>query len=256
MGFLSKVMAETRARLDAKPLDDGPLRERLALRAPAADLVAALRADPPAVIAEVKRASPSAGTIAGGVDPAARAREYAAGGAAAVSVLTNRHFGGSLADLATVRDAVDLPLLRKDFIVHPSQVVEARASGADAVLAITACLDDDELSGLLDAAHELAMDVLIETHSDDDLARALATDARIIGINARDLETLEVDLGAAIGRLRVVPGDRVAVLESGVTTRADVEAALAAGASAILVGETLMRAADPAAAIRDLRGTR
>jgi indole-3-glycerol phosphate synthase len=143
-------------------------------------------------------------------------------------------------------------VLRKDFLVLPAQVLEARAAGADSVLLITSCLDDAELHVMLDAARDLGMEPLLETHSDEDLDRALATDAEIVGVNARDLETLRVDTDAALARLRRIPSDRVAVLESGVSTRGHVVAAVDAGASAILVGEALMRAHDPGAAVRHL----
>jgi indole-3-glycerol phosphate synthase len=256
MGFLSEVMEDLRARLAAEPPDDGASRELLSGSPPARDLAAALSNDPPSILAEIKRASPSAGTIAARVDPASLAIAYAEGGAAAVSVLTDSaHFGGSLGDLDAVRLAVEIPVLRKDFLVVPGQVLEARAHGADSVLLITACLSDDELMEMLAAARELGMEPLVETHSDRDLDRALATDARMVGVNARDLQTLQVDLRVALDRVRRVGPDRVTVLESGVATRGQVEAAIAAGASAILVGEALMRAGDPAAAIRELRGT-
>jgi indole-3-glycerol phosphate synthase len=258
MGFLSDLVAELRLDLAAHPLDRDALRRAAGDARPARDLGAALsdavRTDGVALIAEVKRASPSAGSIAAEADPAARARAYAAAGAAAVSVLTEQiHFGGSLEDLAAVREVVDVPLLRKDFLIDADQVLAARAAGADAVLLIAASLDDDELRALIAAARDLGMEPLVESHTDEDLDRVLATDARIVGVNARDLETLEVDVAAArfrIGRIR----DRIAVFESGIGTRADVEGAVAAGASAILVGETLMRADDPAATARALLG--
>ena len=258
MGFLSDLVAELRLDLAAHPLDRDALRRAADDAPPARDLEVALsdavRTDGVALIAEVKRASPSAGAIAADADPAAQARGYAAAGAAAVSVLTERiHFGGSLEDLAAVRDVVDVPLLRKDFLIDADQVLAARAAGADAVLLIAASLDDDELRALIAAARDLGMEPLVESHTDEDLDRVLATDARIVGVNARDLETLEVDVAAArirIGRIR----DRIAVFESGIRTRADVEGAVAAGASAILVGETLMRAGDPAATARALLG--
>ncbi|MGE5227491.1 MAG: indole-3-glycerol phosphate synthase TrpC [Planctomycetaceae bacterium] len=252
MGFLEGVVAQVRRRLAADPLDVERLR-RAAAGAPAPrPWAAALRARPLAVIAEVKRASPSAGPIAS-PDPVAQALAYARGGAAAISVLTEPdHFHGSLQDLVAVRAGVDLPVLRKDFLVAPSQVVQARAAGADAVLVIASAVDDDELRALLEEAAAWGLGVLLETHGDDDLERALGTDAEVIGVNARDLETLAVDPAAARARLRAIPQDRVAVLESGIATRADVEAARRAGASAILVGEALMRAPDPSAMVREL----
>jgi indole-3-glycerol phosphate synthase len=141
-------------------------------------------------------------------------------------------------------------VLRKDFLLDPDQLVEARAAGADSVLLIAACLDDELLDRMISGARALGMEPLLETHSDDDLERGLATDAEVIGVNARDLETLDVDLPTALGRLRAIPPGRITVFESGIASHDDVVAAVAAGASAILVGETLMRAADPAAAIR------
>ena len=259
MGFLTDLVAEIRRDLDRHPLDEGALLVRALAMPPARDLAGAVqaaveRAGRPAVIAEVKRASPSAGVIAD-PDPAKQARAYAAAGAAAVSVLTEpRHFGGSLADLRAVRTAVELPVLRKDFLVHPSQVIEARAAGADAALLITAAVTPAELSALLTTAKDLGLGVLLETHSDRDLDLALASDAEMVGVNARDLETLEVDPAAARRRLGRIPPDRIAVLESGIATREDVRAAVDAGASAILVGEALMRSADPARTVRTLVG--
>jgi indole-3-glycerol phosphate synthase len=255
MGFLTDVVGDVRRRLEGRPLDDSMLLARATLLPPPLDLVRALRDGAPSVIAEVKRASPSAGTIADDADPVVQARAYATGGAAAISVLTEpAHFHGSLLDLHAVRLAVDLPLLRKDFLIQPSQVIEARAHGADAVLLITACLNDGDLAAMLACASDLGMGVLVEVHSDDDVERAVASSAPVIGVNARDLETLDVDIERALERLRMIPADRVAVLESGISTRAHVEAAVAAGASGILVGEALMRAPDPIAKLRELRG--
>jgi indole-3-glycerol phosphate synthase len=254
MGFLTDLLDRVRRDLEEHPLDDASLMARVSAMPPARDLEVALRrAEPPALIAEVKRASPSAGVIADDVNPSVLARGYEAGGATAISVLTeSRHFQGSLADLQAVRSSVAVPVLRKDFSIHPSQVIEARASGADAVLLIVAALTDAELRMLLSVAHDLGLATLVETHSDEDLRRALETDARVIGVNARDLETLEVDVEGALAQVGRVPEDRIAVLESGISSRANVDAALEAGASAILVGEALMRAADPARAVRKL----
>jgi indole-3-glycerol phosphate synthase len=254
MGFLTDVVERLRRDLEEHPLDDVALMARVSAMPPAKDLEAALTVgEPPALIAEVKRASPSAGTIAEDVNPSVLARGYQAGGAAAVSVLTEpRHFQGSLADLQAVRSSVSIPVLRKDFLIHPSQVIEARASGADAVLLIVAALTDAQLRALLEAAGDVGLAALVETHSDDDLRRALDSDAKLIGVNARDLETLEVDVAGALARVGRVPDDRISVLESGISTRANVDAALEAGASAILVGEALMRADDPARAVRKL----
>jgi indole-3-glycerol phosphate synthase len=254
MGFLTDMLERLRRDLEEHPLDDIALMARVSAMPPAKDLEAALRAaDPPALIAEVKRASPSAGVIAEDVNPSVLARGYQAGGAAAVSVLTEpRHFQGSLADLQAVRSSVSIPVLRKDFLIHPAQVIEARASGADAVLLIVAALTDAQLGALLEAARDVGLAALVETHSDEDLGRAIESGARIIGVNARDLETFSVDVKGALARIGRVPDDRISVLESGISTRANVDAALEAGASAILVGEALMRAEDPARAVRKL----
>ena len=254
MGFLTDLVERLRLDLQEHPLDDALLMARASAMPPTRDLEGALRtAAPPALIAEVKRASPSAGAIAEDANASVLARGYEAGGAAAVSVLTEpRHFHGSIADLQAARSSVSIPILRKDFVVHPSQIIESRAAGADAVLLIVAALTDPELRALLEAAVDLGLAAVVETHSDDDLRRALETDARIIGVNARDLESLDVDVEGALARLGGIPGDRLGVRESGVSTRAHVDAALAAGASAILVGEALMRADDPARAVRKL----
>jgi indole-3-glycerol phosphate synthase len=257
MGFLTEITAGIRRRMLEHPPDEGRLLARARVRPPARDALAAIRGSvaKPAVIAEVKRASPSAGSIAPVTDPAAQASAYAGAGAAVISVLTEpTHFHGSLTDLEAVRVVVDVPVLRKDFLVHPAQVIEARANGADAVLLIAASLSQDELVALLALTRDLGMAAFVEAHGDEDLDRVLDTDARLIGVNARDLETLEVDIDRALARLARVPDDRLAVLESGISTRADVVAADRAGASAILVGESLMRADDPGRKLRELVG--
>jgi indole-3-glycerol phosphate synthase len=255
VGFLTDVVEGTRRRLERQPLDEGGLMALAMRMPPARPFVGALwSAPPPAVIAEVKRASPSEGDIAD-VDPAAQARAYAAAGAAAVSVLTEpEHFDGAIADLHAVHLAVNVPVLRKDFLVHPSQVIEARAEGADAILLISAALSIAELRAMLAAAEDLGLGALVETHSADDLDDALGTDAKVIGVNARDLETLEVDFDRALRLVGRVPEDRIAVLESGIWSRAQVVHATEAGARALLIGEVLMRSEDPGAKIRELRG--
>jgi len=255
MGFLSEVVDQVRRRLDRAPLDDARLMALAMGLPPTRPFAEALRsAASPAVVAEVKRSSPSAGWIAD-VDPAAQARAYEAAGAAAVSVLTEpEHFDGALADLRAVHLAVEVPVLRKDFLVHPSQVIESRVGGADAVLLIAAALSEPELKAMLGAAGDLGLGALVETHSEEDLEKALATNAEVVGVNARDLETLDVDLERALAMLGRVPEDRVAILESGIASRGDVERATAAGARAILVGEAFMRAGDPGAKLRELRG--
>lgn len=254
MGFLTELVERIRRDLREQPPNDAALMARAHAMPPARPFEEALRAaSPPALIAEVKRASPSAGSIAPDVDPRALALAYEAAGATAISVLTEpHHFEGSLADLQSVRSSVGIPVLRKDFHVHPAQLIEARAAGADAVLLIVAAVSDPELSALLATARDLGIGTLVEAHSDEDLERAIATDAAVIGVNARDLETLAVDVPAALERIARVPKDRLAVLESGIAGRADVDAAIEAGASAILVGEALVRAEDPARAARKL----
>jgi indole-3-glycerol phosphate synthase len=254
MGFLTDLLDDLRRRLERDPLDEPGLLALAMHLPPPRPFEDALRSAPPALIAEYKRSSPSAGAISE-PDVASQARAYEEGGAAAISVLTEpTRFDGALADLRAVRLAVSLPVLRKDFLIHPAQVIESRAAGADAVLLIAAALSELELKGMLAVAADLGLGALVETHSEEDLAKSLATDAPVIGVNARDLETLEVDVERALAMLREVPSDRVAVLESGVSMREDVERAIDAGARAVLVGETLMRSPDPRATIRSLRG--
>jgi indole-3-glycerol phosphate synthase len=197
------------------------------------------------VIAEIKRASPSEGPIAPSADAAEVARRYEAGGAAAISVLTSgKDFGGSLLDLARVRQVTDLPLLCKDFMVDPYQVVEARAHGADAILVILALVDDGLAADLIQAAEDHEMDVLVEVHDERELRRALELGAPVIGVNARNLATLKVDPAVQRRLLGAVPSGYIAVAESGVASRADLDAAGAAGASAALVGTAVMRDPD------------
>ena len=257
MGFLSDLVDDLRRRLERDPLDESSLLGLAMQLPPPRPFEEAVRgATPPAVIAEFKRSSPSAGEIAE-TDLATQVRKYGAGGAVAISVLTEpTRFDGSLTDVRAARLAAPLPVLRKDFLVHPAQVIESRATGADAVLLISAALTELELKGMLAVADDLGLGALVEAHSEEDLAKVLTTDAGVVGVNARDLETLELDLERALALLPLVPRDRVAVLESGVSTREHVERALDAGASAVLVGETLMRAPDPEATIRELRGER
>jgi indole-3-glycerol phosphate synthase len=195
-----------------------------------------------AVVAEIKRASPSQGVIAPAADVAATARAYASGGAAAMSVLcAERDFGGSLDDLVAARRAAPLPALAKDFTVFPEQVAAQRLAGADAILVILAMMSDDEARRLLQAADLLGMDALVETHTAAEVKRALDIGARIVGVNARDLNTLAVDRDRQLELVAALPGTVLRVAESGIAARADVEAAHAAGADAVLVGTALMR---------------
>jgi indole-3-glycerol phosphate synthase len=180
-------------------------------------------------------------------------RAYERGGAAALSVLTEQdHFGGSLADLAAARDATDLPILRKDFTIDPYQLYEAAAAGADAVLLVVGALSDSDLGSLYGIARQLELDAIVEVHDEEELERALAVDADVIGINNRNLADFSVDLGVTFELLTDVPAGKTVVSESGIHTRADVEELEQVGVDAVLVGEALMRAPDPEAACRDL----
>jgi indole-3-glycerol phosphate synthase/phosphoribosylanthranilate isomerase/anthranilate synthase/indole-3-glycerol phosphate synthase/phosphoribosylanthranilate isomerase len=228
----------------------------VAIAAPPLPFAAALRPGdlgPARLIAEVKRASPSKGLLVEDLDPAAQAEAYADGGAAAISVLTEPHFFlGSLDDLAAVRRAVELPLLRKDFVLDEYQVYEARAAGADAILLIAAILDDTLLSRLHQLARQLGMDTLIEAHDQAEIERALRVEASVVGINSRDLKTFNVD-DSLVARLgHIIPSDTILVSESGIADRAQATRARAWGADAILVGEALMRSSSVSADTRSL----
>ena len=219
----------------------------------AAAIEAKLDAGLPAVIAEVKKASPSQGVIRADFDPAAIATSYAAAGAACLSVLTDADFfHGSEAYLREARDACALPVLRKDFIVDAYQVFEARANGADCILLIAACLSDAQMAEFEAIARSLDMDVLVEVHDGAELDRALALKTPLLGINNRDLRTFEVSLDTTIGLLGRIPADRLVVTESGILAPADVARMRAAGVGAFLVGEAFMRAADPGTALATL----
>ena len=255
--FLARAVADALAASAARAasLPEPELRAAAGGAPPARGLRAALAAPGVGLIAEVKRRSPSVGPIRPALDPAALAGAYERGGASAVSVLTEPvHFGGSPADLEAVRAAVGLPVLRKDFVTSAYQVWEARAWGADAVLLIVAALTGAQLADLLAEAAEAGIDALVEVHDDTEAAAAAVAGANLIGVNARDLRTLEVDLGRFAAIAAGLPPDAVLVAESGIRDRADVEAAAAAGAHAVLVGETLVRAEDPARAVAALLG--
>ncbi len=222
---------------------------------PARSLISALQGRGCAIIAEIKRRSPSKGEIRRHVDPPAIAALYEQNGAAAISVLTDRvFFGGSGEDLTVVRRVSSLPVLRKDFIVDPYQNYETRLLGADAVLLIADILDDDTLAGFLARAAYLGLDCLVEAHDLPALERAVAAGAQIVGINNRDLNTFSVNLETSIALRHHVPQDRMVVSESAIGGRSDIEYLLSAGISAFLVGETLMRADDIGEALRALLG--
>ncbi len=219
---------------------------------PVIDVLPSLQSSNLSVIAEVKRSSPSKGALAQISDPAALALSYQTGGATAVSVLTeSRKFGGSLADLAAVRSAVNIPILRKDFTVDEYQIFEARAYGADIILLIVAALSDLQLSEFFAISKSLGMQVLVETHTLEEVERALTLDPEIIGVNARDLTTLKIDLGAFDKLALAIPEGVVKVAESGISSLSDVISYRKSGAEAILVGEALVKDGDPAQMIRD-----
>ena len=255
MTVLDDILVGTRedlARRQAEtPLD--ALKQAAKTAAPVRDGFAALRRPGVAVIAEVKRSSPSKGALAAIADPAGLAEDYEAGGASIISVLTEqRRFGGTLADLDAVRQRVDVPLLRKDFVVSSYQVWEARAHGADVVLLIVAALEQEALVSLIERTESLGMSALVEVHDEAELHRALSANARIVGVNARDLHTLEVDR-TVFGRLVPhIPDAVVKVAESGVRGPHDLLAYAACGADAVLVGEGVVTGGNPRQAVADL----
>lgn len=262
--YLSEIVAAHRRRAAGDRRDVAELVGHALVAPPPAPFAPALRrsggeegsaARALAVIAEVKRRSPSRGALAPGLDPAALARAYAAGGAACLSVLTDSaYFGGSAADLRAARRAAGLPVLRKDFTVCEADVCDARLMGADAVLLIAAALDDSELAGLRALADRLSLDALVEVHDARELERALAAGARIVGVNQRDLETFEVRTDLAEQLASSIPSGVVAVAESGVTRPEAARRLAGAGYDAILVGEAVVTAADPSAAVAALAG--
>ncbi|MBS4938618.1 MAG: indole-3-glycerol phosphate synthase TrpC [Actinomyces sp.] len=251
--IIAGVREDLKEREDRVPL--ARIKEMEAQVPEAKDALGALRNRDGAVkiISEVKRSSPSKGALAAIPDPAALASTYEAGGASVISVLTEqRRFNGSLADLDAVRAAVDIPILRKDFIVTPYQIHEARAHGADLVLLIVAALEQNVLVSLLERTRSLGMEALVETHSRLEALRAMEAGASIIGVNARNLKTLEVDRSTVEQVIDVIPQDVVAVAESGVANAHDVFEYAKWGADAVLVGEALVTSGDPRASIQDM----
>jgi indole-3-glycerol phosphate synthase len=249
--ILHGVREDLATRQQAMPL--GRLKELAARAGSPRDVRAALSGPGVAVIAEVKRASPSKGALAAIADPAALAVDYAAGGAAVISVLTEKsRFGGTLEDLAAVRAAVRVPVLRKDFVVSSYQLWEARAYGADLVLLIVAALEQNALVSLVERAVSLGLVPLVEVHTRDQLDRALDARATVLGVNARDLATLEVDRGVFARLAPAIPEGIIKIAESGVRGPHDLLAYAAAGADAVLVGESLVTGKDPRSAVADL----
>ncbi|MGA2521586.1 MAG: indole-3-glycerol phosphate synthase TrpC [Acidimicrobiales bacterium] len=258
--YLSAILASHRARaaddhrdlraLVAEAQGSGPVR-------PFASALASPAGGELAVIAEVKRRSPSKGPLDPALDPAAMAGDYQAGGAACLSVLTDEeYFGGSAADLAAARGACSLPVLRKDFTVAEADVCDARVMGADAVLLIVAALEDAQLQDLVTLAEELSLDALVEVHDEAELERALAAGADLVGVNQRDLTTFSVDAGRARALAAHIPSEVVGVAESGISGPDDARRLADAGYQAVLVGESLVRAPDRVAAVRGLTGHR
>jgi indole-3-glycerol phosphate synthase len=250
--ILARIVDHKRAELAAAK----PRRDELAKRAQARtdfrDFRSALTANPPAIIAEIKKASPSKGVLAAHFDPASIARVYAAGGAAALSVLTDRQFfQGNLDHLNAARASAPVPLLRKDFTIDEFHVLEAAAHGADAILLIAALLDLSTLRRFREMAAQFRMAALVEVHDEAELEIALASGAEIVGVNNRNLHNFEVTLETSLGLLEKIPASVVKVTESGIESSADVRRL--AGFDAFLVGEHLMKSADPAAALRELR---
>lgn len=249
--IIDGVRVDLADRETRTPLAD--LKEAARHTREALDPMPAFRSGGVSVIAEVKRASPSKGPLASIADPAALAANYQSGGAATISVLTEgRRFGGSLDDLRAVRAAVDIPVLRKDFVVSSYQVHEARAHGADLVLLIVAALGQNELVGLLERIESLGMTALVEVHTEDEASRALDAGARVIGVNARNLKNLEVDRSVFERIVPGLPNDILKIAASGVRDQHDLLRYASAGADAVLVGEGLVTAVDPRQAVADL----
>jgi indole-3-glycerol phosphate synthase len=253
VSILEKILAVKRAEVAAAKRAVADIEARARAAPASRDFVGALRAKKPAVIAEIKRASPSKGLLRTNFDPAAIARSYERAGAACMSVLTDREFfQGSPEDLIKAKAACALPALRKDFLIDPYQAFEARALGADCVLLIVACLQDAELRAFEKTAHALGMAVLVEVHDGAELEAALELKTPLLGVNNRNLRTFETRLETTLDLLPRIPAGRLLVTESGILAPADVARMRARGVNAFLVGEAFMRASDPGAALRQL----
>ncbi len=254
--ILEQIVARKKAELAEARVSEAVL-ERRAQAIGRRDFAGALRARRPAILAEIKKASPSKGVLSANFDPALLAAQYQDGGAAAISVLTDGDFfQGSLMDLESVRAAVKLPVLRKDFTIDEYQVLEAAASGADAILLIAAVLDERQMRSWREAAGRYGMAALVEVHNARELAAAVGSGAEIIGVNNRDLRTFDVRLETSLDLVGKIPSPTLKISESGIRTADDVKRLSEAGFDAFLVGEHLMRSADPTAAIRELVGVR
>ena len=256
MSVLDSIIEGVREDLAARRKPLAQLQEAMDTAAAVRDPLEKLLQNELSVIAEVKRSSPSKGALATIADPASLAEQYENAGASVISVLTERRrFGGSLDDLDAVRSRVNIPILRKDFMVDEYQFFEARAHGADVVLLIVAALSKSQLNDFHQLAEGLHMRALVEVHTHDEMERALEISPRIVGVNSRNLKTLDVDASAFAQLLPLIPKDVVRVAESGISKRSEVEFAQNNGATAILVGEALVRAANPELAMRELLGT-
>lgn len=253
-GILARIVERKREQLAHHLARLPELEKRAAARADHRDFKRALTAHPPAIVAEIKKASPSKGVFTEDFDPARIARIYAAGGAAALSVLTDlEFFGGSLADLEAARAATNLPVLRKDFTLAEFHVIEAAAHGADAILLIAAILETAELRKLRELASELGLASIIEVHDSEELESAIASGAQIIGVNNRDLNTFDVKLAKSHVLASKIPQNTLKITESGIHSGQDVRSLRRSGFDAFLVGERLMTSSDPAAALKELR---
>jgi indole-3-glycerol phosphate synthase len=252
--ILARIVEHKRAELVRDSSRRGELERRAADRTDYRDFRRALQEHTPAIIGEIKKASPSKGVLAGHFEPASIARMYSNGGAAALSVLTDRQFfQGSLGDLEAARAAVSVPVLRKDFTLDEFHVIEAAAHGADAILLIAALLEEKEMRKLRELAAQFGMAALVEVHDTSELGTALDSGADIVGVNNRNLHTFEVTLETSVQLAEKIPANVVKVSESGIHSRADVARLAEAGFHAFLVGEHLMKSSDPAASLRELR---
>jgi len=255
MSVLDSIIEGVREDLAQRRLSMSQISEAMDQASQVRDPLATLLASEMSIIAEVKRSSPSKGRLAPITDPAALAEEYALAGATMISVLTERrHFAGTLDDLDAVRARVDIPILRKDFMVDEYQFFEARAHGADVVLLIVAALSHNQLNDYHQLALELGMRVVVEVHTHDELERALEISPEIVGVNSRNLKTLDVDSSAFAELIPPLPHSLVRIAESGISSRTDVEFAQRHGATAVLVGEVLVRADNSTVAMRELLG--
>ena len=253
--MLDKIIAQKREEVEQKKkvATMTYLQERIAHQKPALDLALALKGDHIRLIAEVKQASPSRGVLSPNFNPTKLARTYAECGAAAISVLTEeKHFMGNIEHLAAIKEVVELPLLRKDFIFDPYQVYESRAYGADALLLITAILNQGQLKELLSLSHSLGLRCLVEVHNEGEVERAVVSKAEIIGINNRDLNTFAVDINTTHRLRPLVPKEKIVVSESGIKSRKDMERLGKWGIDAVLVGEALVTAGDMRAKMKEL----